>query len=107
PDEVDGFRPRTISTREKENMAMAYVTGLLLIDAPASALNNAGTVEGERNENTVAVKVIRTRGGIYPYVSAQAFRYWLRTTLARETAWKAAPIFRESKVAYADANPIL
>ncbi len=86
---------------------MAFVTGLLLIDAPASALNNLGSIPGEREDNTVGVKVIATKSGKYPYVSAQAFRYWLRTTLeARVKGWIAAPIFREEKVAYTDANPI-
>ncbi len=87
---------------------MAFVTGLLLIDAPASALNNLGAIPGEREDNTVGVKVIRTKDGYFPYVSAQAYRYWLRTTLeARVPAWKAAPIYREEKVAYTDANPML
>jgi CRISPR-associated protein Cst2 len=88
---------------------MAFVTGLLLIDAPASALNNAGAAPGARTDNTVAVKSIRTRtGDTYPYVSAQAFRYWLRTGLEDmpETGWQRSPIFRETKVAYTDANPI-
>lgn len=86
---------------------MAFVTGLLLIDAPASALNNLGSIPGEREDNTVGVKVIRTKEGTYPYVSAQAYRYWLRTTLeARVPGWQAAPIYREEKVAYTDANPI-
>jgi CRISPR-associated protein Cst2 len=85
---------------------MAFVTGLMLIDAPASALNNLGTVPG-LFETTVGVKVIRTREGTYPYVSAQAFRYWLRTTLENAgLGWQAAPIYREEKVAYTDANPI-
>jgi len=87
---------------------MAFVTGLLLIDAPASALNNLGSVPGARTDNTVGVKVIRTKEGTYPYVSAQAFRYWLRTTLENgDWGWQEAPIFREKKVAYTDANPIL
>lgn len=87
---------------------MAFVTGLLLIDAPASALNNLGQIPGARADNTVGVKVIRTRDGAYPYVSAQAFRYWLRTTLEQGPwRWKAAPVFREQKVAYTDGNPIL
>lgn len=88
---------------------MTFVTGLLLIDAPASALNNAGADTGARTDNTVAVKAIRTRtGDRFPYVSAQAFRYWLRTTLEQmpESGWQAAPIFRETKVAYTDANPL-
>jgi CRISPR-associated protein Cst2 len=86
---------------------MAFVTGLLLIDAPASALNNLGAIPGEREENTVGVKVINTKAGYFPYVSAQAFRYWLRATLERRVPeWKASPIFREEKIAYTDANPI-
>jgi CRISPR-associated protein Cst2 len=89
-------------------MNMAFVTGLILIDAPASALNNAGAAEEARTENAVAVKYIRTKQGTYPYVSAQAFRFWLRSTLEQspELGWKAAPIFREAKIAYTDANPI-
>lgn len=87
---------------------MAFVTGLLLIDAPASALNNLGQIEGERYENASGVKHIKTREGAYPYVSAQAFRYWLRTTLSSYIPeWRAAPAYREEKVAYTDANPIL
>lgn len=86
---------------------MSFVTGLLLIDAPASALNNLGSIPGARTDNTVGVKAIRAKDGIYPYVSAQAFRYWLRTTLEEgDLGWKAAPIYREEKVAYTDANPI-
>jgi CRISPR-associated protein Cst2 len=85
---------------------MSFITGLLLIDAPASALNNLGSIPGARTDNTVGVKVIRTKEGAYPYVSAQAFRYWLRETLAHNAAWQAAPIYREKKVAYTDANPL-
>lgn len=86
---------------------MSFVTGLLLIDAPASALNNLGSVPGSRTDNTVGVKTIRATDGHYPYVSAQSFRYWLRTTLeTNEPKWKPAPIYREEKVAYTDANPI-
>lgn len=86
---------------------MAFATGLMLIDAPASALNNLGSIPGARTDNTVGVKMIRTKQGAYPYVSAQSFRYWLRTTLdAGECDWIPAPIYREEKVAYTDANPI-
>jgi CRISPR-associated protein Cst2 len=86
---------------------MAYITGLLLIDAPASALNNAGQERGARTDNVVVVKKIRTPVGVYPYVSAQALRYWIRTTLERSGGkWVAAPVFREGKIAYPDADPI-
>ncbi len=87
---------------------MSFITGLMLIDAPASALNNLGNIPGARTDNTVGVKVIKAKDGAYPYVSAQAFRYWIRTTLENaDLGWKAAPIYREEKVAYTDANPIL
>ena len=87
---------------------MAFVTGTMLIDAPASALNNAGPEEGARTDNTIAVKKIRVAGRDYPYVSAQAIRYWLRTYLERSVPdWKAAPVFREAKIAYTDANPLM
>jgi hypothetical protein len=41
-------------------------------------------------------------------VSAQSFRYWLRMGLETEpgTLWRAAPVRREGKIAYTDANPI-
>lgn len=86
---------------------MAFVTGLMLIDAPASALNNLGKAEGAMTDNATGVKFIKTREGAYPYVSAQAFRYWLRQTLEKGNwGWQAAPIWRENKIAYTDANPI-
>lgn len=86
---------------------MSFITGLLLIDAPASALNNSDKgIPGARTENTVGVKYISTKEGAYPYVSAQAFRYWLRETLEQKSLWNSAPIYRENKVAYTDANPL-
>jgi CRISPR-associated protein Cst2 len=85
---------------------MSFITGLLLIDAPASALNNLGNIPGARTDNTVGVKMIRAKEGAYPYVSAQSFRYWLRKTLESSGDWQSAPIYREEKVAYTDANPI-
>ena len=39
---------------------MSFVTGLMLIDAPASALNNLGSIPGARTDNTVGVKLIRS-----------------------------------------------
>ena len=85
---------------------MSFITGLLLIDCPASALNNAGAEQGARTDNAVAVKYISTRQGAYPYISAQSFKYWLRTTLEKLPEWQAAPVYREKKIAYTDANPL-
>lgn len=87
---------------------MAFITGSILLDAPASALNNAGSDAGARTENTIAVKKIRVPGsGEHAYVSAQAMRYWWRTTV--ETTgedWKPSPVSREGKIAYTDADPV-
>ena len=88
---------------------MAYLTVLLIIDAPASALNNSGEeMPNARTQNTTAVKFINKRGGgHYPYVSAQAYRRWLRRSLEQDPqGWVMSPIYREEKVAYTDANPI-
>lgn len=82
----------------------------MLFDCPASALNmsNQTPEEAGRGEMASAVKFIRSKQGRFPYVSAQAFRYWLRTTLENtpELEWFAAPIIREQKIAYTDADPI-
>ncbi len=85
---------------------MAYITGLFLIDAPASALNN-----GEAEDTQSMVKSIRTRSGDYPYVSAQAFRYWLRTTLEKQFGeWNASPVYTagagKKQQAYTAGDPI-
>lgn len=86
---------------------MPFVAGLMVLDTPASALNNAGADPGARTDNTITVKKIRTPQGVLPYVSAQAFRYWLRTGLETFGGdWVAAPVFREGKIAYTDANPV-
>jgi CRISPR-associated protein Cst2 len=80
------------------------ILGFVLIDAPHSALNNAGDT-GARTENIVAVKIIRRGGRVYPYVSAQAWRFWWRTTLQARSGWTLSPVIRQAKVAFTSANP--
>lgn len=82
------------------------VNGFMLIDAPHSALNNAGNDSSERTENIVRVKAIRKGKKVYPYVSGQALRYWWRTTLEEKFNWNISPIEREKKIAFTSANPI-
>jgi CRISPR-associated protein Cst2 len=84
---------------------MSHLNGIFLIDAPASALNNAGVDPEARTDNAVAVKFIRTPDGRYPYVSSQAIRFWLRTQLGEIKGWSPSPVFRETKIAYTDAEP--
>jgi CRISPR-associated protein Cst2 len=81
------------------------VNGLTLIDAPHSALNMLGQEEGAAAENQVVVKNIQRAGRDYPYVSAQALRYWWRNALATEKDWELSPIEREKKIAFTQAQP--
>jgi CRISPR-associated protein Cst2 len=84
---------------------MNFLTGIYAIHAPASALNN-----GMGEETKAVTKKIRVGAREYPYVSAQAVRYWLRTTLERYyPEWRAAPIMRGSgskQQAYTEGDPI-
>lgn len=85
---------------------MSNINGLMLIDAPHSALNNAGSDAGDRTDNIVRVKTIRSGKNVYPYVSGQAFRYWLRQTLEDKFEWEMSPVEREKKIAFTRADPI-
>jgi CRISPR-associated protein Cst2 len=81
------------------------VNGLMLIDAPHSALNMLGQEDGAAAENQVVVKNIQRGGRDYPYVSAQALRYWWRSALATERGWELSPVEREKKIAFTQAQP--
>lgn len=81
------------------------IIGLVLIDAPHSALNNAGTEASQATENIVVVKALRKGNQTYPYVSGQAWRNWWRTTLGEEFNWKLSPIERDKKIAFTAADP--
>lgn len=87
------------------NQPHLTVNGFMLIDAPHSALNMLGQVEGAAAENQVAVKNIQRAGQNYPYVSAQALRYWWRNALEVECGWDMSPIERERKIAFTQAKP--
>jgi CRISPR-associated protein Cst2 len=82
------------------------VVGFMLVDAPHSALNNAGADAGDRTDNIVRVKSIRRGRKVYPYVSGQALRYWWRDTLKQKYNWNVSPIERQKKIAFTSANPI-
>lgn len=66
------------------------ITGALLIDATAAFLNGAGLGAGE-DRNMVIPKTFREsiggRNEEVPYVSAQAWRRWLRNTANEENKW--------------------
>ncbi len=81
------------------------IQGFVLVDAWASALNNAGVQTSERTDNIVRTKVFWRAREAYPYVSGQAWRYWWRMTLAERKGWELSPIVREKKIAYTAADP--
>jgi len=82
------------------------VIGFVLIEAPFSALNNAGTEASERTENIVRTKKFKVGRNVYPYVSGQAWRYWWRETLKKRFNWEMSPITREKKIAFTEADPV-
>ena len=61
---------------------MRFGVGMLLIDAPHSALNMLGQREGAREENEVIVKTLKKGKYRYPYVSPQAWRFWWRRKMS-------------------------
>lgn len=85
---------------------MRFAVGMVLIDAPHSALNMLGIDESLPDRNVTRVKKFRRGGKSYPYVSSQAWRYWWRKTLEEHFKWKLSPLFREQKQVFTAANPI-
>lgn len=86
---------------------MSFISALVLIDAPASALNNSNQkIPNAREENNVATKYIHTRAGDFPYVSGQSIRAWLRNSLENFEGWISSPVYRDAKVSYTAGNPI-
>jgi CRISPR-associated protein Cst2 len=63
-----------------------HVAGTFLIHADASFLNGAGLGEGE-NRNVTIPKTLKDNKNDVPYVSSQAWKRWLRTTVLEETGW--------------------
>lgn len=66
---------------------LTHVTGTFLIQADAAFLNGAGLGGGEDRNVTVPKTYQDGIGNKVPYVSAQAWRRWLRNTLIEETGW--------------------
>ena len=84
---------------------MRFAVGMVLIDAPHSALNMLGQT-GVAEENRVEVKKLKRGRDQYVYVSSQAWRYWWRKTLEEHFNWKMSPLFRTEKQVFTAANPI-
>lgn len=85
---------------------MMFAVGMVLVDAPHSALNMLGIDESLPERTVTRVKKLRKGGHFYPYVSPQAWRYWWRKTLSGYFNWSLSPMFREEKQVFTAANPV-
>lgn len=65
---------------------ITHIAGTFVIGAKGAFLNGAGLGEGE-DRNVSTVKTFRDGNDRIPYVSAQAWKRWLRNTLIEETGW--------------------
>ncbi len=85
---------------------MKNAIGFVLIDAPHSALNNAGIEASAKAENKTVVKQIKRGRDSFPYVSAQAWRRWWRDALEIRCGWVMSPLQRgKGDIAFTKANP--
>lgn len=72
---------------------LSHVAGTFLIHADGAFLNGAGLDRTREDRNTTIPKSFRDGvGSRVPYVSAQAWRRWLRNTLIGETGWPASEL---------------
>lgn len=79
-----------MSTEEKK---LTHVAGTFLIQADGAFLNGAGLDRTREDRNVTVPKSYRDGAGSrVPYVSAQAWRRWLRNTLIEETGWPASEL---------------
>lgn len=83
---------------------MTYLAGKVALDITAGAPNN-----GEGQNNVGVVKQLRVGRDVHPYVSAQAFRRWIRDSLPASE--RRSPVTAEGKgprqQAYTDGRPDL
>jgi CRISPR-associated protein Cst2 len=66
---------------------LTHIAGTFLIQADGAFLNGAGLGDGE-DRNVTIPKTFRDGRGEVPYVSAQAWKRWLRTTAVEEAGWQ-------------------
>lgn len=71
---------------DKNDSSLTHVAGTFLIQADGAFLNGAGLGEGE-DRNVTIPKTFSDGRNRVPYVSAQAWKRWLRTTAIQEAGW--------------------
>jgi CRISPR-associated protein Cst2 len=73
---------------ENNNSGISHVAGTFLISAHGAFLNGAGIDKSGEFKNKISPKQFSDGKYKVPYVSAQAWRRWLRETLIEETGWE-------------------
>jgi CRISPR-associated protein Cst2 len=82
-----------------------HVAGTFVIHADASFLNGAGLGDGE-DRNVTIPKTLKDGRNRVPYVSSQAWKRWLRSTLIAETGWPASELRSTKKNVKGNASKI-
>ncbi|NIA10615.1 MAG: DevR family CRISPR-associated autoregulator [Nitrospiraceae bacterium] len=75
-------------TEEKQTIEMSHIVGTFLVSAHGAFLNGAGIDTSGEDRTSVIPKQFSDGKYRVPYVSAQAWRHWLRDTLIEETGWQ-------------------
>lgn len=75
-------------TEEKQTIEMSHIVGTFLVSAHGAFLNGAGIDTSGEDRTSVIPKQFSDGKYRVPYVSAQAWRHWLRGTLIEETGWQ-------------------
>lgn len=72
----------------KQAKEISHIVGTFLVSAQGAFLNGAGIDTSGEDRNSVIPKQFSDGKYRVPYVSAQAWRHWLRDTLIEETGWQ-------------------
>lgn len=72
----------------KQAKEISHIVGTFLVSAHGAFLNGAGIDKSGEDRNRVIPKQFSDGKYRVPYVSAQAWRHWLRDTLIEETGWQ-------------------
>jgi CRISPR-associated protein Cst2 len=78
----------SITEETNKKKGITHIVGTFLISAHGAFLNGAGTDPSLENKTTTIPKQFSDGKHKVPYVSAQAWRRWLRNTLIEETGWE-------------------
>jgi CRISPR-associated protein Cst2 len=86
-----------VTAQENNTKALTHIVGTFLIQAEGAFLNGAGLGRGE-DKNTTIPKTLSNFKDEVPYVSAQAWKRWLRDTYQSENPGDPAVVIQTTDV---------